>query len=82
MKKEKVINITKMFCALFVVIAIVYDVWSMAMAGTEGSISHTLIVWSYDYPIMTFACGVLMGHLFWRVRGTDIIKKKEDATRE
>lgn len=81
MKKEKVIQITKVFCAILLIAVIVYDVWAMAKGGTDGSISHTIIVWSYNYPIMTFAMGVLCGHLFWRVRGTEKLRKIEDSTR-
>lgn len=66
--------------AMFVSIAI-YDVFALSMGGTEASISHVLIVWSYKYPVLTFAFGFVMGHLFWRVRDTkellEITSKKE-----
>ena len=64
--------------ATFVSIAL-YDVLAISGGGTEASISHTLIVWSYNYPVLTFAFGFVMGHLFWRVRSTpelDAIDKK------
>lgn len=45
-----------------------YDALVISEAGTEASISMILIEWSYKYPLMTFAAGILGGHLFWRVR--------------
>jgi len=64
-------NIKKM--TLFFIIAcifviIIYDVYAIYIGGTEASISSTIIVWSYNMPLVPFAAGVLCGHLFWRMR--------------
>jgi hypothetical protein len=55
--------------ATFVSIA-AYDAITIHEGGLETSISHTMIVWSYKYPIFTFLMGFIMGHLFWRLRDT------------
>lgn len=47
-----------------------YDALTIAQGGLETSISHTMIVWSYKFPIFTFLMGFIMGHLFWRLRDT------------
>lgn len=62
------------FILTIVCLAILFDVYLFLSGGTEATISHTLILWSYDYPPMTFLTGYLMGHLFWRMR--DTIKTK------
>ena len=61
---------TMYFVGLMLILVIAWDVFVLIDGGTESSISHLLIVWSYKYPIFTFASGVLCGHLFWRVRQT------------
>lgn len=64
----------KKYTAIFIVSVIVaialYDVIAIQGGGTEASISHMLITWSYQYPAMTFLMGFTMGHLFWRMRDT------------
>lgn len=64
-RKYTVIFIGCSLTAIFI-----YDVLAIANGGTESSISHTMIVWSYKYPAFTFLMGFVMGHLFWRVRET------------
>ena len=63
---EKVRKITGIVIASTVAILAVYDVYAFTMGGTEGTISHVINSWSYNYPAFTFAMGFLMGHLFWR----------------
>lgn len=61
---------------------IVFDVYVFMDGGTEATISHTILVWSYKYPFFTFTCGFLMGHLFWRIRDTKITKIISDNSRK
>lgn len=74
--------VTQIFIALLIIVAIGYDIFAMMEGGTEASISHVVIEWSYKYPIATFASGLLCGHLFWRVRGGKILREIEDNTRK
>lgn len=55
---------------VIVLLIVVVDSYLLISGGTEASISHMLISWSYDYPIFTFLVGFTMGHLFWRMRDT------------
>jgi hypothetical protein len=67
--------------AWFIIIMIaaiaIFDVYVIATGGTEASISHTIILWSYDYPAFSFLSGFTAGHLFWRMRSTKETKEKE-----
>lgn len=74
-------SITSIVILSAVVILLGYDVFAIYKGGTEASISHMVIEWSYKYPIFTFSFGVLCGHFFWRVRGGKILRKIEDNTR-
>lgn len=73
MKKWTVIFIFVTFAAIAG-----YDVYTIAVGGFETSISHTMIEWSYKYPIFTFLMGVIMGHLFWRMGDSATTKKISD----
>ncbi len=68
--------ITGFFIIGCVLIIAGYDVWAFMKADTEGTISHLLMSWAHAYPIMPFAIGVLVGHLFWSIRN-DLKKENE-----
>jgi hypothetical protein len=59
-----------------------WDVYVIVEGGVESSISHTMIEWSYKYPIFTFLMGVIMGHLFWRMTDTKTTEKISDFVHE
>ena len=72
---------------LFVaIVASLYDIYAMSKGGTEATISFIVFSWSYKYPIFTFASGfipgVLVGHLFWRIRDTEKTKEISDDSRK
>ena len=72
---------TTIFIVSVIIAIAIYDVIAIVQGGTEASISHTLIIWSYKFPVFTFAVGFTMGHIFWRVRETketaELTKKNE-----
>ena len=57
---------------LMIVALLVYDVVAIKEGGTEASISSLIITSAYEMPFMVFCIGffigVLVGHLFWRMR--------------
>jgi membrane protein implicated in regulation of membrane protease activity len=64
----------------FLIAAILgYDVYAIMTGGTDASISALIIKSSYEMPFMTFSIGffmgVLVGHLFWRMRSNDMTKE-------
>jgi hypothetical protein len=71
-------KITFIFIITVLIVVLGYDGFVMLKAGYEASISHTIIVMAYKYPIMTFLIGMVCGHLFWRMgasKETDAIDK-------
>jgi len=44
---------------------IAYDVVADVEGGVSATISRVLRAAAMDYPIIPFAVGVLIGHLFW-----------------
>lgn len=62
-----------------IVIVLVYDAIAIHFGGTEASISSLIITSAYEMPFMVFCIGfftgILMGHLFWRMRGNEDTKK-------
>lgn len=75
-------NITKVFILLTVLVIAGYDGYAIVKGGFETSISHTMIEWSYKYPIFTFSIGVVMGHLFWRMGDSLTTNKISDFVHE
>lgn len=63
-------KITSLLIGIVIVFLSIYDIFAIMKEGTEASISHTIVVWSYKFPAFTFGFGFLCGHFFWRVRNT------------
>lgn len=59
--------ITKLVIGVFIVGLLGYDVYAYMAGGQEATVSNTMIVWSHEYPAMTFLIGFAMGHLFWQM---------------
>ncbi len=55
-----------------VLAVLIYDAIAIYHGGTEASISSIMINMAYTMPFatnfMSFLCGVLFGHLFWRMK--------------
>lgn len=66
---------TVIFIVVIAAVIAIYDVVAIQQGGTEASISHTFIEWSYKMPAFTFLFGFVMGHLFWRMGDTKITKE-------
>lgn len=47
-------------------LSIGFDVFIAYMFGRQATISYQIWIVAYAHPIIPFAVGVLMGHLFWR----------------
>jgi hypothetical protein len=52
------------FFSLFAIL-IAYDVVIIALRGYQATVSAFLLNFSKRFPIVPFAGGVLIGHLFW-----------------
>jgi len=64
---------------LIVFAILVYDVFAIMGGGTEASISSIIISASYKMPFMVYIIGlcngILIGHLFWRMKKNGDTKK-------
>jgi hypothetical protein len=47
-----------------VLVLSLYDLAVLATAGSESTISRRVLLWSQQFPLIPFAAGVLIGHLF------------------
>ncbi len=61
-------KLTASVVMLTIVVLALYDVYAFTEGGTEGTISHLLMTWGYNYPMVPFVGGVLVGHFWWRIR--------------
>ena len=43
----------------------VFDLWAVTVYGPQATLSSAAYNASRQYPIIPFAVGVLVGHLFW-----------------
>lgn len=66
---------TKIIILIVIGIIAVVDFYLMFSGGREATISHVMIEWAYEYPIVPFCFGVLVGHLFWRMKDTDMTRR-------
>lgn len=62
-------NLTLSVVLGFSLILIAYDIWVIIKRGVDQSISWQMYQIAKAYPVIPFALGVLMGHLFWVQHG-------------
>ncbi len=73
-------GVTKIFLLILIAAIAIFDSYVFIQGGTEATISHVLMSWSYAHPAFTFSIGFVCGHLFWRIRDvkTSIDKPASD----
>ncbi len=47
-----------------IILLSLYDIAVVATSGSEATISRRALYWSQQYPLISLAAGVLIGHLF------------------
>lgn len=63
--------------SVFVLGLIAYDIWTISVIGYESTVSWTMYSWSQRFPVISFAVGFVMGHLFWpnaKISNPDTVK--------
>ena len=58
-------EISKVVFILLLVTVTLYDLTAVYFGGLPATISFFVVNLSREYPIIAFALGMLMGHLFW-----------------
>ncbi len=59
-------KLTYIVLSVTAVLLIIYDIWTAFIHGANSTISWSIYSISQTYPIISFGCGLLCGHLFWR----------------
>lgn len=62
-------RLTKILVVFTAVALVLYDVYAVVAGGKEATISWIVLQWSKVYPIIPFALGVVIGHMFWKNDG-------------
>jgi hypothetical protein len=68
-------KLTYYFLGILVCVIAFFDVYVIMEGGKESSISHVLIELTYEYPSISFLLGFVCGHIVWRMRSTEQMKK-------
>lgn len=64
-------TVTK-FALLFALVALLaYDLFAVYRYGFDGTISVVVFTLAKSAPIIPFLVGVVVGHLFWPIEGTN-----------
>ncbi len=58
-------KLTIAFIVVVLAVIIVYDIFAIVAGGYDATISSTLYASAKDYPVVSFALGFVMGHIFW-----------------
>lgn len=58
-------SLTFAYVVTLVVATILFDIYVYCRGGWESTISYLVLTRASRYPIISFAVGVVIGHLFW-----------------
>lgn len=53
------------FIALIIGVIVLFDIYLVVKFGRKGTVSYKMMYWSYKFPIIPFAMGVVCAHFFW-----------------
>jgi len=57
--------ITKIFILVITVMIIIFDIIVYVKGGAHATISHQVLEWSKEWPVLVYTAGILCGHLLW-----------------
>lgn len=63
-------ELTRLAILAAILFLIIYDAIILVRFGVEATISQVLLHWSKAYPVIPFAIGFSMGHIFWPNNGS------------
>ncbi len=46
-----------------------YEAWTLMNSIPGDTLSEAVWSWVYEYPLIPFLAGIVMGHFFWQRRG-------------
>jgi hypothetical protein len=72
-------TVTIMTLLLALVALLGYDLFAVYRFGYEGTISLVVFTTAKAFPIIPFLAGVVVGHLFFPIEGTDVRSSGKDS---
>jgi hypothetical protein len=58
-------DLTRHVIAAAAVLLVAYDLAAVRLWGEPATLSRVLTDWSREWPVIAFALGVVVGHVFW-----------------
>lgn len=70
-------TVTRMSLLFTLIALLAYDLFAVYKFGYDGTISLVVFTLAKAYPIVPFLAGVVVGHLFFPIEGTNDKGKKD-----
>lgn len=72
-------TVTRMVLLMTLVCLLGYDLFAVYKFGYEGTISLVVFTMAKSYPIIPFLAGVVVGHLFFPIEGSNVNSGKNSG---
>jgi hypothetical protein len=72
-------TVTRMVLLLTLICLLGYDLFAVYRFGYEGTISLVVFTMAKSYPIIPFLSGIVVGHLFFPIEGTNVSDSRKDS---
>ena len=72
-------TVTLMVLLLTLICLLGYDLFAVYRFGYEGTISLVVFTMAKAYPIIPFLAGIIVGHLFFPIEGTNVSNSGKDS---
>jgi len=59
-------DFTRLLVIAAIILLVIYDLIVISMYGKDASISCVFFEYAKANPIVAFAAGLVMGHIFWK----------------
>lgn len=72
-------TVTRMTLLMTLICLLGYDLFAVYQFGYDGTISLVVFTLAKAYPIIPFLAGVVVGHLFFPIEGTNVNSSGKDS---
>ena len=72
-------TVTRMVLLMTLIGLLGYDLFAVYQFGYDGTISLVVFTMAKAYPIIPFLAGVVVGHLFFPIEGTNVRSSGKDS---
>jgi hypothetical protein len=74
-------TVTRLALLLTLICLLGYDLFAVYRFGYEGTISLVVFTMAKSYPIIPLLTGIVIGHLFFPIEGTNANSSGKDSGR-